>query len=283
MKKASKLLALVLCLTLLLGSVAVFTAAEEEPLRYVVLGDSIGRGAGVRNSSEACYGRIVADTNGYDYVNYAVDGYRTTNLLALLDRETVAADVAAADIISLSIGGNDFLLGNLPAMIFDATVKGDYTKFDEVTARFYTNFCAIIAKIKALNPDAVLLAQTLYNPRYDSLRDAYQQGADRLNNAFLRYLEENPGAYVLVDVGTAFEGKEEYIAADTIHPSVEGNLVIARLVLAALYDLGLGETTEPLLLHEGLEAPGYNTKLLFMKLRRFFASLLDKLLAFLRP
>lgn len=271
MKNMKKILCIVLAALMLL-SVSAF-AAEEETLNYVVLGDSIGWGAGVLNSNEAAFGKIVADTNGYGFHNDAVNGYTTANLLAHLEKENIAADVAAADIISISIGGNNYLLGNMKELIAQAN-EGDYSGFDAIAENFYVEFCAIIAKIKELNPDAVILMQTLYNPGYEGIRDIYQEGADRLNAGYRRYLEENPGAYELLEVADAFVGHPEYVAADYIHPSAKGNEVIAKIVLEKLCELGLGENTEPVIKHEGIDqAEIFSFKFLAYIFRTLFARL----------
>lgn len=257
-EKAAKPLALLLVFAMLLCNSALLCFAENKTLNYLVLGDSIGWGAGVFNCEEACYGRIVADSNGYNFTNDAVNGHTSTDLIRRLETAQVAKDVENADIISISVGGNDFLRSNMALLIFEAFVMKNYRMFDEIVADYYENFCVIIEKIKALNPDAVLLVQTLYNPRYDFLRDAYQEGVNRLNACYPRYLEEHPGAFTIVDVAAALEGKQDCVAADTIHPSAKGNVEIARLVLQTLYDMKLGTATEPLILNAGIDAFDFN-------------------------
>ena len=275
MKKiASLILAAVMCL-----SVCVFAFAQDEKLSYVVLGDSIGWGAGVLNSNEAAFGKIVADTNGYLFKNDAVNGYTTSDLLRHLEKENIATDVRNADIISLSIGGNNFLRGDMATLIKQAG-EGDYSGFDAIAANFYTEYSAVIEKIKSLNPDVLILAQTLYNPGFESIREVYQQGADRLNAGYAKYLEENPGAYELLDVAGPFAGHPEYVAADYIHPSAKGNEVIAKIVLQKLYDLGLGENTEPVIEHEGINQTEffsfkffmYILRTVFAKIKAFFGA-----------
>ena len=230
-----------------------FAEVKEERLNYVLLGDSIARGAGVLNPDEACYGLMVANTNGYNFTNYAVNGYRTENLIKHLQKENVAEAVKQADIISISIGGNDFLTNNIAGLIFDATVKKDISRFDEIAAQLRINFATIIETIKELNPDALILTQTLYNPRNDFIHDSYQLGADRINACIMDYLRENPGAYDIVDVASAFGNDESYIAADKIHPSAKGNVKIAELVLKKLHDLGYSGKTEPVVVTEGID------------------------------
>ena len=111
---ANRGLSVLLSLLLALGCCVMAAAAEEAP-HYIVLGDSIAFGSGLSNPRQAVYGKIVADTNGYAYDNFAVPGHTTQNLLQRMQNEQVKAAIADADIISISIGGNNFLLGNLNA------------------------------------------------------------------------------------------------------------------------------------------------------------------------
>ena len=253
MKAFQKTLAVLcaLCVLLLAGLPAALAA--ETPLQYVVLGDSIGYGAGVLNPDEACYGRIVADTNGYAFQNHAVSGNRTDHLLRHLKRPEVAAAVQAADIISLSIGGNDYLTDNVTGLVLDATFRNDYSRMDKITAQLKVNFAAIIETIRGLNPDAALLVQTLYNPGTGLNKAPYQAAVNRLNDLIRAYLAANPGAFTIVDVAAAFGPDRSYIAQDSIHPSARGNERIAQVILQTLRQLGLGEKTEPVVLHKGVD------------------------------
>ena len=138
------------------------------------------------------------------------------------------------------------------AQLIEEAKNGDYSRFDSIAEEFYKNFCTIIKTIKEINPDAVILMQTLYNPGADSIKAVYQQGADRLNAGYRKYLADNPKAYELLEVADAFVGHPEYVAADYIHPSAQGNVVIAKIVLAKLNALGLTDKTEPVVNHEGI-------------------------------
>ncbi len=246
-----KIISVILCMALLLGSFALSVSAQTEKPFYLVLGDSIAYGSGLANAREACYGKIVADTNDYEYANYAVPGHTTANLINRLSDEEVIASLEKADIISISIGGNDFLMSNLIGLMFDSMVKNDYTQFDKIAEGFYTNFSQIIDIINEHNEDAVILMQTLYNPQSGYLRPPYQQAADRLNAAIARYNEENPGEIIIVDVGTALGDDPENYAGDDIHPSVKGNEIIAKVILEKLYELKLGKTTAPVISAQG--------------------------------
>ena len=248
MKK--KIICVILCLCMILP--LTLAAHAQEPLNYLLLGDSIAQGYGVYNRDKACYGKIVADTNGYSYTNYAVNGYRSCDLISQLGNPEVNAAVENADIISLSIGGNDFLQQNLPRIAVEM-LAGNYKIVNDVKEIFAENFAEIIGTIKELNPDVVILVQTLYNPMKFVLGDFYGLATVRVNEAINEYLDENPDAFYLVDTAPVMENHPECVAVDTVHPSAVGNVAIAEVVLEKLYELGLGENTEPVINAVGID------------------------------
>ena len=262
MKK--RILALLLSVVLLFGLVTV-AAAADRPF-YLVLGDSIAFGSGLANPREAVYGKVVADTNGYDYANYAVPGHTTANLMKRMENETVRDTIARADIISISIGGNNFLLGNLNALLFDGIVKQDYTKLDEIAAGFLADLDTIVTTIRTQNQRAAIVLQTLYNPQTGYIGDVYQQGANRLNQALRTYDAAHPGAILIADVGAALTDSDRDFAEDRIHPSAVGNEKIARVVLQTLKDNGLGAATEPVIQTAGKDAHGMGIFTVFVNL-----------------
>ena len=255
--KLKRLISLLLCLALAACLPVFGAAAEEDAPFYLVLGDSIGYGSGLSNPKEAVYGRIVADTNGYAYANDAIPGYTTQALLRLMQTDNVKADIEKADIISISIGGNNFLLGNLMQLMADVLIKGDDAGFAAIGEAYYADLCQIIGTIRALNPDAVILMQTLYNPQTGYVGEVYDHGTEWVNGS--ARLTEHPTDF----------------AADRIHPSAAGNEKIAVAILEKLAELGLGEATTPVVNVPGRDAgiPGgsVNTMELFAKFLHFLS------------
>ncbi len=260
-----KIISIILALVLCLSALTVTSSATDDKPFYLVLGDSIAYGSGLGNPTDACYGKIVADTNSYEYVNHSVPGHTTSNLIARLGQPEVVESVKKADIISISIGGNDFLLGNLMQLIFNAMVLKDYAPLNNIAAKFYENFSTIVDIINEHNPDAVILMQTLYNPQSGYLREPYQMAADRLNAEIRRFAEENPGEIIIVDVGTALGDDPANFASDDIHPSSDGNMIIAQEVLNALYENNLGDSTIPVV----------NTPATDISIPEYFTAFLD--------
>lgn len=277
MKKFTKALSIVLALVLSLSVFSLVSFAQDSTLNYLVLGDSIGWGAGISNPGEANYGKIIANTNGYNYTNDAVNGARSADLLNLISNNSrVITDVTEADIISISIGGNDFLRGNLPALIAQVQ-QGDLTLLSETIANLTANFEKIIARIKELNSDALILVQTLYNPlEGKALGDVYDTAIDMLNAMVLTYLDAHGEDYKVVDVAGAFRGVQGLIAFDNIHPNAQGNVVIAKTVQAKLFELGIADTSDIVIETEGRDwLRTGSDKSIFERILDFFKRVID--------
>lgn len=249
-----KFIAVLLCVITAFSCLGTAAFAADETVDYVILGDSIAFGAGMINTTEACYGRIVADTNGYTYTNLSIPGITSGVLLTMVtEGEKVRRNIENAEIISISIGGNNFLTNNIVGLAFDCLVKNDTSAFDEIAQVYYTELCGIIEEIKKLNPDAAILLQTVYNPQDGAAGEVYGLGGDKLNEMMRKYDAEHPDEIVIVEVAAALNGDAANFADDKIHPSARGNEIIAATVLRTLYEMELGDSVEPVINVQGLD------------------------------
>lgn len=246
MKRFAKLISLVLVVSIISGVCAVGAAAASRPW-YLLLGDSIAYGQGLSNPQEACYGKIVANTNKYSYMNDAISGITSTVLLSLLSEDLIKNDVKKADIITISIGGNDFLTKNWVGMGAKGIITGNYKSLDPIAKTYQQNLISIVKKIRSLNSDATLIIQTIYNPHNDRYHNAFQQGVDRINNAIRAARKATNNTFEIANVGRVMDGHSEYIAVDTIHPNAAGNIAIATYMLKMLKALKLGTATTPVI------------------------------------
>ena len=193
-----RLLSVLLSLCLMLGLLP--TAAFAQGEVYVALGDSISTGYGLTDSY-ACFTRQIAASKSYALKSHAVDGATSSTLLAKLSDPAVAADVASADVITITIGGNDLmgalylylanqynktngtalsaadiqnaLMGKHETieqtiiLIFASSVLSDFPQSAEASSalrQLGTNLTASIAAIKNANPDVTLIVANQYNP-----------------------------------------------------------------------------------------------------------------------
>lgn len=286
-----KIICAVLCAVLIFSAFAVFVGCTDgsERLKIVYLGDSIAEAVlGPSPLSERenyGYYALVGKRNGYEYINRSVSGHKTENMLEYISRDdedayTVKTHIMTADIIHISILGNDMLQTDVGALIVEmaeqerANESGDYTYYpavrEGILRQSRVNFAAIVAKLRELNPDAVIMFQTVYNPVYPESQlisgsaraklaelgytsDDYRRLGGKLisclNEVIYEYIWENPGAFYIIDAYGAFgeiwaqseETGKKLVYTDDIHPSNYGHAVMADLIQRKLEELGLAD------------------------------------------
>lgn len=237
------------------------TVSAEEQKNLVVFGDSISYGYGLKENTRAVYGKIVADTIGYNYKNLSFgEGETTASLLAKVKEADTQKEIKNADIILLSICGNDYFLDDNReinvlriAKMFITWLKKDYSEIDSIATNAKKNFYAIIDTVKSVNPDVKIVLQTVYNPWYGPAGIFCGEGMARANSVITDYLKDNPGSFYLVDVATAFRTHKEYVADDSVHPSSAGNEVIAKLIVDELRNQGVTNATELVIKTKGTD------------------------------
>ncbi len=193
--------------------------AEEvvvETVHYLALGDSIATGTtGISGTMYSYayqfrdYLEISYGEGNVTFSNLAVDGDDALDLYNRLISDNIfIAEVTNADIITLSIGGNN---------IMDAARDDSFWSIDEGiaevgTSSFELYYPQIISRIRELNGTAKIISSTLYNPYNsanhptgysadDELHDIGQIYIGRINTAILEISESN---YEIADVHTAF-------------------------------------------------------------------------------
>ena len=238
MKKAIAVILSVTLLCLVFG-IALSAKQDAKRLDFLVLGDSIAAGSGVRNQEEQAYAWIVAREKGWALTNYGAGGDISADLLRKVkEDEEIRRAIRAADVIAVSTGGNDLLHAEeFYGLIYNGLL-GDYSQQKPVHEAFRANFAGIIKGIRALNPDAALVVQTLYQPAFSivppSLYDAYGAAIRGINAGIYEYYGENPCDFLLADVYSAFEQRYGAVFIDMTHPSAIGHAVIAQVLLAAI-------------------------------------------------
>ena len=193
----STLLALCLALSLLPASAL---AAGGEQKSYVALGDSITTGYGLEEN-ETGFARQVADSNGYTLTNLAQNGATSSMLFASLSGSEVSSAIASADLITITIGGNDLMnalyaylakeyntkngtditaedvkaslagthseIQQSTMLILAASKISDFLQSTEATTAlgaFTTNLTNIISAIKGNNSSAEIIVYNHNNP-----------------------------------------------------------------------------------------------------------------------
>lgn len=254
MKTVKKLTAILLCVAMVFSLSAVaFAKGEDEKINFLVLGDSIAEGYGVENKDEAAYGRIVADTNGYNYKNLAKVANDTQDLIEKLKTDEFKESVAWADVINVCIGSNNYLASSDVVIIAIGALLGiNDAQMDEIAEGIYNDYNTIYAMLRQINPDATLIFNNIYCAWKGLGHIPFIKAVDRINAALYKFADEHDDI-IIFDASSVITHNSELIAADCVHPNAKGNVELARALLVLLKELGLGENTEPVVLNPGID------------------------------
>ncbi|MDX6284030.1 MAG: hypothetical protein QOH03_5101 [Kribbellaceae bacterium] len=244
--------------TLLVSLVAIpVVAGDEAPaahpradLTVVALGDSVTSGVACHCTAfPRLYGRLVAERTGQSVAvdNQGVSGMNSDGLLGQLEdkRTGISEAVLAANIVLITIGANDF------ADHEDAVTRASCTPVvpDSCVAtelsRLPANLRQILARIRALRPDATVLMTGYWNVFQDGqvARDLYTPDGieasfalTRAANAAIAGVARSDGA-TYVDIFTPFEKPGQdvttLLSPDGDHPNAAGHALIAQTLAAA--------------------------------------------------
>ena len=204
----------------------------EKPTLLVMLGDSIAAGYGVQRSQR--YGYIVADRMGWEYWNYAVSGSQTSGLLdKLLNSYPTQNAVRNADIIHISIGGNDLVLtpeGSID-LLFLTTLLGMQAtpQLDAKIAVAVNNFNQSISKIRELNPNALITVLKNIIPSFGPLGVVHNAAAFAIDRLTAAMFASHTDLLIINGRAHFLASDTDYFLPDFIHLSPLGHSHLAKI------------------------------------------------------
>lgn len=248
MKK--RLLSILLCICMLSTflPVGAMAASEEDPT-YLALGDSISSGYGL-SSDEKSFVDLVAAEKSLNLIDASTSGETAASLLEKLQNGAVDG-LADADVITLTIGGNDLmaalysyltdaynanrdeadqitveqlqqalLTGNQDILTFAVQKISGFAGSEQATAALQTlsnDLTQIITTIRAANPTVVIVVGNQYNP-YAHLAEAvgdnplYSAAANMVASAFDKGVTALNGIIALGEAQGAYTVADVYTA-----------------------------------------------------------------------
>ncbi|HDR7283592.1 MULTISPECIES: SGNH/GDSL hydrolase family protein [Bacillus cereus group] len=199
-------------------------------LQIVSLGDSLTRGVGDKEGI-GYVGRMKEDLQK-DYkqkialTNLAVSGAKMPDLLKQIESNGAQYSIKQADVIVLTIGGNDLFPG------WESLGKIDLETYRPDTETFQNEAKKIIEEIRKLNTDSPIFWLGLYNP-FEDVEDL--KGSSNIVvdwNASLEKLAINNKNVYITPTFDLFQNRgKDLLYSDHFHPNEVGYTYMAeRLV-----------------------------------------------------
>lgn len=199
-------------------------------LQIVSLGDSLTRGVGDKEGI-GYIGRMKEDLQK-DYkqkialTNLAVSGAKMPDLLKQMESSGAQYSIKQADVIVLTIGGNDLFPG------WESLGKIDLETYRPDTETFQNEAKKIIGEIRKLNTDSPIFWLGLYNP-FEDVEDL--KGSSNIVvdwNASLEKLALNDKHVYITPTFDLFQNRgKDLLYSDHFHPNEVGYTYMAdRLV-----------------------------------------------------
>lgn len=203
---------------------------QKGTLQIVGLGDSLTRGVGdkegigyigrMKNELQTKYKQKVALTN------LAVSGAKMPDLLKQMESSGAGYAIKQADVLVLTIGGNDLFPG------WESLGNLDLTTYRPDTVTFQNNAKQILSKLRQLNPNSPIFWIGLYNPFEDveELKGSSPIVID-WNASLEKIALDFPNVYVVPTFDMFQNRGKDLLYSDHFHPNETGYTFIADRLL----------------------------------------------------
>lgn len=208
---------------------------KDGPLKVLILGDSIAKGTGDEQGKG--FSGYLSDelkkSTLKDIIvkNEGIDGLTSKGLLEQLQSKRLNPAITDADLILVSIGGND-LLKSLPS-----TLLGQDDSFQKQFTSYIDNLKQSLKLLRTTNPNSTMILLGLYNP-YEILTSAANQHLlDELNDQSRQLIESEGNALYIPTYDLIKYNSARYISKDSLHPSSLGYQAISERIRQTLESL----------------------------------------------
>lgn len=214
-----------------------FAALNE--IKVAAIGDSLTKGTGdatgqgyVRHTIRLLGERVDKPVRLLN--NLGINGLRTDQLEQKLEESGVRYVLQQAELILLTIGGND--LFQMAANRLDLTSRDiDPRVLHEHLPEHAARLESVLTKLNDINPQAKIIYVGLYNPFYDldETREAnllVQEWNDRAFQVTNRY----PNMTLVPTLDLFQSTIIRYLSSDHFHPNEEGYVRIAERIVQAI-------------------------------------------------
>ncbi len=205
-----------------------------QPIQYLALGDSLTRGIGDETGKHGYTKRLSQAIEEWPAVSEVVldnrgkNGRRSDQLLALIKKGHYDAELAEADLVTVTMGGNDVM----------KIVKKDLFSlkkemFDKEMVKFEERYRKIVEEIRKRNSEVPIVLIGFYNP-FSIITDEYTPFETIIDewNMTIAQIASNDQNACFVPTSDLFETNEEMVYhTDFFHPNASGyDRMTARII-----------------------------------------------------
>ncbi|WP_423802019.1 SGNH/GDSL hydrolase family protein [Neobacillus sp. SAB-20_R2A] len=206
---------------------------QKKGLTVVALGDSLTRGTG-DETGKGYVGVLVDEIKektkkSVQLTNLGINGQRSDQLRNQVQEEEVGRQIQKADVVLVTIGGNDLFRGGQGLMDFQAE---DITAIEK---KYLDNLNFIFTEIRKYNQTANVFFVGLYNPFIELNQGKEMSKVVRKWNYDSAEISALFPKIVFVPTFDLFELKvNDYLYSDKFHPNQKGYRLIAERVAALM-------------------------------------------------
>ncbi|WP_169082579.1 SGNH/GDSL hydrolase family protein [Paenibacillus sp. PL91] len=217
-------------------------SATEQPLipsdelKIVALGDSLTRGTGdIEGKGYVGYvsDQLKQDGMEISLINLGIKGLVSSQLAEQMKETEIKRQIGQADVIMMTIGGNDlFLGGQTLSDLSEASIKG-------LEEAYLINLKTIISGIRALNKEAAIYLLGLYNPFSELQNGELMSSVVRDWNAKTAETLAQFSQAVFIPTYDLFQqNTSSYLFTDHFHPNEKGYRLMAERAAALIAGAG---------------------------------------------
>lgn len=138
---------------------------NAQPVFYLALGDSLTRGVGDETQDYGYTIRLQQELEKWPMVeeveldNRGKNGRRSNQLLSLLKRGHYDEELEKANLVTITLGGNDVM-----KIVKKNLFSMKKSMFDKELPKFAKRYEQVIAEIRRVNPEVPIILVGFYNP-----------------------------------------------------------------------------------------------------------------------
>ncbi|TQR20701.1 GDSL-type esterase/lipase family protein [Psychrobacillus vulpis] len=214
-------------------------------LQLVGMGDSLTKGVGDEMKREGYIGRVRTELLQYKGIedviltNTALRGRRSDQLLKLLRDGDIDHSIRNADLIMITIGGND-LMKIVKKDLFNLQVGS----FDKGLVSFEKNYIKIMDHIREINSEAKIALIGIYNP-LSLVTDEFNEFDTIIYdwNKTIESIAEDDENACFISIEKHFDTNANLVYhTDFFHPNGKGYQLMKESIMSSLQGCGFIDT-----------------------------------------